>query len=175
MSKKIISSIAEILTHLPKKIINNRHHDALTDCILYEISQEMCLHFEEVSYFIYNPDFHLCKGIAGIKKNEIHEWCNNNDLWNNINEFENIIKKTNYNQSIKKMQFCTLFSEKEINKIIKEIQKIIDIHSASSYHWQIQNNNIGILLYQSTIKENNTIEKEYIENAASLLGFCPIC
>ena len=86
MSKKINTSITEILTHLPKKIINNRYHNALTDCVLYEISQDMCLHFTEVAYFIYNPDFHLCKGIAGIKKKEIDNWCN--DPWNNINEFE---------------------------------------------------------------------------------------
>lgn len=173
MSKEIIASINTILTHLPKKIINNRNHDAVATCVLYEISQEMCLHFENAAYFIYNPDFHLCKGITGIKKKEINNWCN--DPWSNITEFENIVKVTDYNKIIKNTQFCTIFSNKEINAVIEEIKKSLKLEKLEECHWKLPNNNFGILLYEIVKKENNFIEKEYIENAASLLGFCPIC
>ncbi len=172
MSNEIISSINKILTNLPKKIINNHNQDALATCVLYEISQEICLHLQTAAYFIYNPDFHLCKGITGIKKSEINNLCN--DPWNNIKEFEDSIKQTNYNKSIKNIQFCTIFSNKEIEAIIKEIKKATD-NSSEYFHWQLPNNNIGILLYEPVKKENIQIEKEYIENAASLLSFCPIC
>jgi hypothetical protein len=173
MTKETIFTINTILTHLPKKIINNRNHDALATCILYEISQEICLHLDNAAYFIYNPDFHLCKGITGIKKTEILDWCN--DPWTNITEFENSIKETNYNKSIKNIQFCTVFSNKDILLIIEEIKKSMQLQTEEYFHWLLPNNNIGILLYQSVEKENNLINKEYIENAASLLGFCPIC
>ena len=173
MAKEINSSIEKILTYLPKKIINNRDHNALATCVLYEISQEMCLDFKNAAYFIYNPDFHLCKGITGIEKSEINNWCN--DPWNNITEFENTIKETNYNKIIKNIHFCTIFSNKDIDAIIKEIKKSIECENKTSFHWLLPNNNIGILLYEMVTKENYEIEKEYIENAVSLLGFCPIC
>jgi hypothetical protein len=173
MSKEIIATVNTILTHLPKKIINNRNHDALATCILYEISQEMCLHLQSAAYFIYNPDFHLCKGITGIKKTEIIDWCN--DPWANITEFENNIKKTDYNKFIKNIQFCTLFSNKDITVILEEIRKSMQIESQEFFHWLLPNNNIGILLYDAVNKENHFIQKECIENATSLLGFCPIC
>lgn len=173
MSKEIMSNINTILTYLPKKILNNRNHDALATCILYEISQEICLHLNNAAYFIYNPDFHLCKGITGIKKNEIIDWCN--DPWSNITEFQSIVKETNYNKSIKSIEFCTVFSNKDVLSIIQEIKKSINITSDESFHWLLPNNNIGILLYESVKKENNIMNKESIENAATLLGFCPIC
>lgn len=173
MSQEITSSINSILSHLPKKIINNHNHNALATCVLYEISQDICLHLQSAAYFIYNPDFHLCKGITGIKKIEIENWCN--DPWNNITEFENTIKETNYNKTIKNTQFCTIFSKQDIQTIIEEIKKSTQLENQESFHWLLPNNNIGILLYKSVEKENNqTIEKEYIENATSLLGFCPI-
>lgn len=175
MTNEIFNNIAKVFSNLPKKIISNKSHNYLTDCVLYEISQEFCFHFNEVAYFVYNPDFHLCKGMAGIKKNEISSCCE--DPWENLNEFEAIIKMTKYNQKIKEMQFCTLFSEKDVDRIVKEIEKSIDARSKKYYSWQLPNNNIGILLYESAKEENEESKKIYeeqIENAGGLLGFCPI-
>lgn len=172
MSKEIFSSINSILSDLPKKIINNRNHDALASCILYEISKDICLHLENAAYFIYNPDFHLCKGIAGIKKIEINDLIN--DPWSDIAQFQNVIQNTNYHKSIQSSQFCTLFSKKDLNIIINEIKKAIGAENEYFFYWQLPNNNIGILVYKSNQKKYDSDEKEYIENATSLLGFCPI-
>lgn len=172
MEKTSINSFELILQNLPKKILNNRSHDAVTECVLYDISREICLNFIEVAYFIYNPDFHLCKGIAGINQKEIDSW--QSDPWQDISAFENIIKQTKYNQKIKKTEFCTTISENNFDKIVDEIKKSIDMEYAHIHSWNLNNNNIGILLY---CNQNELISRasSEIENAAILLSFCPIC
>ena len=173
MSKETIFSINKILTSLPKKIIHHRNHDALATCVLYEISQDICLHLQAAAYFIYNPDFHLCRGITGINKNVINTWCN--DPWSNISEFQTTIQNTNFNKQIKQTQFCTVFSNNNIETILEEIKKTINLSNHKFFHWPLPNNNIGILVYEENMTKNVLIEEEYIENAANLLGFCPIC
>jgi hypothetical protein len=172
MTSEIFNNISKVFSSLPKKILTNKTHSYLTDCVLYELSQEFCFHFEEVAYFIYNPDFHLCKGMAGIKKNEIH--CQINNPWENINEFESTVKKSTYNNTIKKTEFCTVFSEKDIQKIIGEIQKVLESKEHDIFSWNLPNNNIGILLYKRATQESTTSYEEHMENAGGILGFCPI-
>lgn len=172
MTTEIFNNISKVFSSLPKKILTNRSHSYLTDCVLYELSHEFCFHFEEVAYFVYNPDFHLCKGMAGIKKSEIG--CGINDPWNNITEFELTVKKSAYNNKIKETEFCTVFSEHNIEKIILEIKKVLQGTEKNFFTWGLPNNNIGILLYKTVREEFKETYKEQMENAGGILGFCPI-
>jgi hypothetical protein len=170
--KNVVShTVYNILSTLPKKILENRNYHIIQECILYEIAHEECFNFLEVAYFIYNPDFHICKGIAGISdKDFINNSIQNH--WHRESEFEKIIEASSYNKSIKSTQFCTLFSEYNIELIVKEIQKSIGLDSIDFFSWNTTHNNIGILLYHT--KLNSTIEKDILQDAAALLSFCPI-
>lgn len=172
MTKTEIHSFESILQNLPKKILHNRCNDAVAECVLYDISRDICLNFVEVAYFIYNPDFHVCKGMAGINRKEIDSW--QDDPWQNITNFQNIVKNTDYNKKIKKTEFCTTISNNDLQAIINEIKKSIEMEYASIHHWNLQNNNTGILLYHCNDTTQNRQSSE-IENAAILLSFCPIC
>jgi hypothetical protein len=161
--------IAKHLSALPKKMILCSDSEVLADCVLYELSHEICLHLTSVSYFVYNPDFHLCKGVAGILKEDLKEWCK--DPWNNHTEFKKIIRSTKFNKSIREILFCTVKHE-NVNTIGEEIKKTICKSESSFYSWKIKNNNIGIILYEKATQ--SSFDQEDIENASGLLGFCPI-
>lgn len=183
MNKKLNENISKILANLPKKIIHHKNADYLTNFVLYEICKDECLNFNTCAYFIYNPDFHLCKGIAGIKKSELGK-SPIDDLWeNNGTEKQNIVE-SEFNKTIKSMQFCTISAEKNIDKIILEIKKSITASIENSFTWSLPNNNFGIMIFsyekvdvmsEETEENKNKISlDEDIENAASLLAFCPI-
>jgi hypothetical protein len=167
--KNIKHIIADHLTKIPKKILSSSDFDILADCVLYEISKEICFHLSSVSYFVYNPDFHVCRGIAGILKEDLTNWCK--DPWNNEKEFKEILHNTQFNKKIRETSFCTI-KDQTIDTIGTEIKKIINNENLQFYSWKIKNNNIGILLYQKI--NISQCDENDIENGASLLGFCPI-
>ncbi len=162
-------SISNILSKLPRKMIEHKHNDVITECLLYELSHEICFHLSSIAYFVYNPDFHICKGVAGILEADIKDWCK--DPWHDIETFEKTIKNKDYNKKIKSTEFCTLFAKSNLD-IVNEIKKSIEINDINYYCWNLHNNNIGILVYKE--KNSNPIEKEHIEDAAGIIGFCPI-
>lgn len=165
----IKNSVSKILSKLPKKMALLKHHHSLAECILYEISHELCLHLSTIAYIVYNPDFHLCKGIAGIQKSDLKDWCG--DPFSNIDSFSEIIKESEFNKKIKKIEFCTIKIENK-EEIIKDIQKATENDVAISYTWNLPNNNIGVLFYEAI--QIGTFEKEDLEDAAGIMGFCPI-
>lgn len=171
MDKKDIKyNISKILSQIPKKILNLKSHEALAECILYELSNELCFHLSSISYIVYNPDFHLCKGIAGIAREDLAGWCN--DPWGDIDSFFGIIKKTDFNSRIKEISFCTIKIETP-DEIVNEIKKSVGNESLLSYKWNISNGNVGIILYKM-VDENISIDEEDFENAAGIIALCPI-
>lgn len=173
MEKTISSNIANVLSSLPKKILQNKNYPILQECILYELANEQCLNFTEVAYFVYNPDFHLCKGLSGIKSQEL---VNTQILnhWDHSSQFETTINQSAYNKLIKNTEFCTLFSDNQIDLIINEIKKSLELTDSQYFTWHTNNNNIGILIYTSQ-NSLTQIENKMLEDATALLSFCPLC
>jgi hypothetical protein len=167
MNNSSKKNISDVLTTLPKRILKNKDNNYLADFILYEIAKEECLELETYAYFIYNPDFHICKGISGIKHEDVQTL--NSNLWDAQDLFINHIKENTYNKNIKSIEFCTISKKSDIQAIVEEIKKILEIDTLNIFTWDLPNNNIGILLFTK-----NNCSTEDIEKAASLLGFCSI-
>lgn len=172
MENTLSYTISDTLSRIPKKILNNKNNPHLYEYILYEIAHEKCLNFSEIAYFIYNPDFHLCKGISGMKCDELKESYDSDiDQWDESPKFQSIINKSNYNATIKSTEFCTLHDQ-GIDSIVNEIKKSLNIDQIDYFHWNTTNNNIGILIYAK--KNHDEIAKNILEDATALLSFCPI-
>ena len=170
LNNAVRDSIIKRILKIPKKIIEHKTNSALAECILYELSGELCLHLKKIAYFVYNPDFHLCKGIAGISRENISNWCEE-DHWNKIEDFSKIIKNSEFNKKVLEKSFCTL-SHNSIDLIIIDLKKSLENENLISYSWEVKNKNIGILLYEASSQNINLNEE--IEDAAGILSFCPI-
>ena len=165
----IQDSISKILSKIPKKMSTLKKHNTVAECILYELSHEICFHLSNIAYLVYNPDFHLCKGISGIQQSDMKSWCE--DPWHNIDSFSEIVHSTEYNKKIKEINFCTLKIENS-SEIVNELKNILNKPDICSYTWNIHNNNMGILLYEPNNKEYINVDD--VESAAGIIGFCPI-
>ena len=91
MKKKgLDKDLIKRLNNLSHRIIEFKSHPALIDCVLYEMLTDKCLNFEMAAYFVYNPDFYICKGISGLTRDAISEW--NIEPWENIDKFSSFTK-----------------------------------------------------------------------------------
>lgn len=162
-------AIKSKILKLPKKIIEHKNNDALAECILYELSDELCLSLKKIAYFVYNPDFHLCKGIAGVSREDLPDFKEN--PWENIQDFSKSIKNTDFNKKVLETSFCTV-SHDSISLIIKDLKNSLNNQNFSVHSWERTYKNIGILLYEP-LSENFESQEE-IEDAAGILSFCPI-
>jgi hypothetical protein len=165
--KNVNDKIVKQLHALPKKVISFREHEALIECILHDLSHEECLNLNKIAYFIYNPDFYICKGIAGILKEEIKEWkaC----PWENIDSFKELVKKSSFNKKINSIYINTKDNQKTAS-VIEELRKTFFNENFLHHTWTILHNNVGILFYESI----NEICDKTIDNVAGILAFCPI-
>ena len=160
-------TVAERLSRLPRKIASMRGNDILPDCILYELIKDSCFNCSYAAYFMYNPDFHLCKGISGIDRQETEEW--QNDVWENFNDFSAHIKKTSFRKKILETNFCTI-DACTIDGVVKAIKTCIDNTFTHHHTWKIHNDNHAIFLY--TPCEQEVIDESYIADGAALLSLC---
>ncbi len=165
--KDVNDKIVKQLHALPKKVVEFRNHEALVECILHDLIDKECLNLNQIAYFVYNPDFCICKGIAGILKKEIESWKSN--PWEEIDSFNMLIKKSSFN---KKINSASINTKRNISteNIIDEVKKQFFDENFLHHTWTILHNNVGILFYESI----NTICDKTIDNVAGILSFCPI-
>ena len=166
----VTAIIAQRLSKLPKKINLFHSSDVLTEGILWEFSHEMCFHLSSIAYFVYNPDFHICKGIAGLLKKDLGDWCS--EPWNDMESFEEKTLQSPFNVLVKKTLFSTHPGQK-LADIIEKIKEQIDLPHELSYTWNIKHDNIGILLYFPS-EQTNTYSNEDIHDAVEFLTFCKL-
>lgn len=150
--------------NLPRKILDYYEHPHLIDCILYELID---VTITRISLTAYNPDFYLCKGIAGVCLLECNDI--NSCPW----ESPNKINELPFNQYVKKISFQAA-KEESIDETLKNLQSTyLSNYTTEQHTFKLKNNNIGILNYTINEQDPNINEKkEYLSNAASILGLC---
>lgn len=166
MSHNIVNKIVKKrveLHKLPYKILKEYEHPHLIDCLLYELSKINTLY---LSFIAYNPDFNLCKGVAGISNNELDSiiedpWSQSNDIITSL-----------FNNTIKSISFSTKkgSSAEEVSKHIKE--NLLSNSIKNEHIFSLKHGNIGILGYTEIESEDNNKSTEYIKDGANLLGLC---
>ncbi len=160
-------AIMERLSKLPRKMAAIRDHDVLTDCLLYELTDNSCLDCTHVAYFAYNPDFHICKGVSGLSTSELSEW--EKDPWTNAHAFESHIRKTPLNTKIRNTNL-KIEPHTKIDEIVDKTKHASGGSFSHSHAWDLHNGNKGIFLY--TPRSESHEAHEQVPDAVCLLGFC---
>jgi hypothetical protein len=169
-NKALDKDLIKKLNNLSQKIIEFKTHPALIECVLYEMLTDSRLNFEMAAYFVYNPDFYICKGISGLTKDTISEW--SMDPWSNIDIFSKFTKSLDFNIKVSEKSFGTA-SEGNIDEITQEIKCCFKKPNALYHTLKLPNKNTGMLIY-SYIKKHSNVTYEEVDSAISMLSFCPI-
>lgn len=156
------------LSCLPKKILALHGADNTTEFVLHELCSSNCFNLSKAAYFVDNPDFNCCKGIAGCDRKERFE----NDSWCAPDDFSCHMKQSIFNQKVREAHFLSLGAS-SLESQVSELAQKLDMKNPGFHRWKLKNGNHGILIFEKPQNENDGL-KEYLEDGLSLLGFCPI-
>lgn len=135
--------------------------------VLHEICSDACFGFSYAAYFIDNPDFDCCKGIAGIVREDVHT-----NIWDTSADFMSYIQRASFNKRVRELEY-TSAQQIGYDALLTDIQHDLELPHPTYCHHQIKNGNHAILVYSPSSALSDD-ERASIKRAVSLLGFCPI-
>ncbi len=156
------------LSKLPKKIMSVHGLPNATEFILYALCRESGLPVHRVAYFVDNPDFDWCKGVAGFATEEQqHE----DDLWNDPDQFTQRMLQAPFNQKVRSVS-CASVGPQGIDQLREYLRQELALQNPACFTCGIKNDNVGILIIDDMPNQKELEESLY--NAVCLLGMCPI-
>jgi hypothetical protein len=158
------------LSCLPKKILTLHGAENTTEFVLHTLCGEQCFDFSKAAYFVDNPDFNCCKGVAGCCKTEQYQ--HPDDAWIDPETFSNHMKDAAFNKKVRQCSHASITNGLE--SAVKDLAQELEIQEPAYYVWQLKNGNNGILIFERSDKDMHDDIEEHLEHGLSLLGFCPI-
>jgi len=125
--------------------------------------------FSKAAYFIDNPDFNCCKGVAGCCAQERYN--NAGDAWKKPEPFSKHMESASFNKKVR--QINDVSNSHKLDEMVKNFSTQLDIKNPEYYSWDLKNDNKGILIFEKN-PENYEEVKSHLPQGLSLLGFCPI-
>lgn len=165
-------AIMRCFTHLPKQILLLHQIDNVTEYVLHSLSQQECLNFSKAAYFIDNPDFNFCKGIAGFDKDDAIYTCDSI-----IADDGTILTEQNactYNDKVREITITSPRRNGESHeKVIERLINELEMSDPSCHVWNIKHDNFGVLVYECADESAQQLHEEFL-HGLSILGFCPV-
>lgn len=162
-------SILSCLVNIPPKILQLHGTENVTEFVLHELCDFNCFNFSKAAYFVDNPDFNCCKGVAGCSMNE--RYMQGEEAWKRPQDFSQHMESSDFNKKVRQMH-DTAISHK-VEDVVHHFSDQLGIKNPKYYQWELKNNNHGILIFEHN-PENYEQIKYHLPNGASLLGFCPV-
>jgi len=157
------------LSRLPEKIIAVHGLSNATEFILHALCRESGLPVQRVAYFVDNPDFDWCKGVAGFASDE--QECSDEEVWSDPDRFTQSMQRASFNQKVRSLSSRSVGID-GIEKLREHIKQELPIDNPICFSCGIKNDNIGILVIED-IPQRNDIENS-LYRAVCFLGMCPI-
>lgn len=158
------------LSGLPKQMMSVDSLDNITEFVLHGLCNKDCFDLERAAYFVDNPDFDCCKGVAGFVKSE-HD-CDWDNIWSDPESFALGMQKSGFNQKVRTFLSRSIInSNKKIDQFVEEIAQELGFSKPASCAWDMKYFNKGLLIYEKTGDANFD---EHFLNSLYLLSFCPI-
>jgi len=157
------------LSKLPEKIIAVHGLSNATEFILHALCKESGLPVQRIAYFVDNPDFDWCKGVAGFASEE--QECSDSDVWKDFDYFTRVMQEAPFNQKIRSLSSPS-FGPQGISEFRERIKQELPFNDPVCFSSGIKNDNIGILVVDE-LPDQDSFE-ESLHSAGCLLGMCPV-
>lgn len=156
------------LSNLPQKILSVHGIENITEFVLHDLCAKNCFDLEKAAYFVDNPDFNYCKGVAGYHKNEEFEA---DDIWQKPSDFSTFMRTHNFNQKVRNIQKTSIGKEHDREKkFVKDIAQELAFANPSYLSWNLRHDNNGILIFEP----QNAELSQQLSKGFYFLSFCPI-
>jgi hypothetical protein len=160
------------LLRIPQKILSRTDLDNITEFVLHELCYNDCLQLKKAAYFVDNPDFNYFRGIAGIDRTELRKgpYC----IWDEVGQFSQDMNNSIFNQKVKHVSLNSpRFSQQNESELLQKIATDLLLNNHYFYTWDMRHGNQGVFLYEPDHEPEKEM-KEVLEQAACILGFCPL-
>lgn len=161
--------ILSSLSNIPKKIVTLHGTENLSEFVLHELSRPQCFNLPRVAYFVDNPDFNYCKGVAGCCTKE--EYGANSCKWEAPEKFSDHMKQSSFNKKVR--QINNVSSKNKYDEVVRSIAQQLDIKNPHYHVFDLKNNNKGLLVYEHNPQNEAEISK-HLQQGTALLSFCPV-
>jgi hypothetical protein len=157
------------LSCIPQKMLTLHGTENTTEFVLHELCSDCCFNFSKAAYFIDNPDFNCCKGVAGWCSTECYpgQEC----YWRSPEPFSQHMRQAAFNQKVRNMQGAHIGAQ--VNNMVQEFARQLAMRNPGYHVWELKNGNKGLLIFEHEPNNYNEV-KDYLEQGLALLGFCPI-
>ena len=165
---------AGFLNKLPQRILQLHGHDNVMEFVLHALSDTDGLSFNRAAYIVDNPDFDCIKGVAGFCRSEAYH--PSKDIWHEVDNFSEHMRKAAFNNRVR------LLSRSSFKRagmpdtdMARELAHDLGMEHYDYCVCNAKHDNRGVLLFEPTDDAScKAHDHDTIENAAHLLGMCPI-
>lgn len=157
------------LSYLPQKMLSVHGAENTTEFVLHELCSDCCFNFPKAAFFVDNPDFNCCKGVAGCSSSECYpgQDCH----WKAPEPFSNHMKQAAFNQKVRQIQMA--HAGPQLDQVVQDLARQLDFKNPGFHVWELKNGNKGLLVFEHEPGNYNEV-KDHLEQGLCLLGFCPV-
>ena len=157
---------------LPQQMVKIHGTYNTHDFLLHKLCQKDCFNLSKAAYFLDNPDFDVCKGIAGFHQDQSYK---NSNHWDEADAFEKHMNICSFNRSVKDISLPSLKrNNKNIPDMVKDISDDLHIEQPLYLSWPVKHGNSGILLFESNDLLGHQHIQEHLEAGVHFLSLCPL-
>jgi len=158
-----------LLSKLPERIIAVHGLPNATEFILHALCKDSGLPIQRAAYFVDNPDFDWCKGVAGFACDEQER--TTEQMWSCPDDFTRAMQQSPFNQKVRSLSLESVGSHK-IEELRERVKQELPLKNPACFRCNIKHDNIGILFVDDA-PDHKQVE-EGIYDAVYFLGMCPV-
>jgi len=164
--------ILECLSSLPRKMLSVYDLENIPEFILHDICSETCFNIIRAAYFVDNPDFNSCKGIAGFCHQEAYK--NRDHLWQNPEAFSKFMHESHFNQQVRAIELESILkNNRRYEEIVDGLAPTLAFTRPAWCTWHLKHFNEGLIVYEKGDLADELFDQHFI-NTLHLLGFCAL-
>ena len=155
------------LSSLPKHILALHSSDRLVEMVLGELCDARCFNLKKAAYFIDNPDFDCCRGVAGFNADD--HATRPSRLWEAQEAFAQAMEKSAFHRLVKGVQHASI-TRNNAEVLVNALAQQLNLVRPAFYAFPIKHDNKGVIIFEA----NEPVHNELFDYGVSLLGFCPV-
>lgn len=160
------------LSSLPRKIMAVHELENVPEFVLQDICNENCFNIIRAAYFIDNPDFDQCKGVAGFCQKEAYQA--HETMWEHPQAFSQFMQESQFNQQVRALTLASIArNNKKHEQIVHEVAPQLNFINPAWCTWDLKHYNHGLIIYEKADLDDEVVDQHFL-NTLYVLGFCAI-